>query len=192
MPDESTPGSYTFQVDLRGLVDLLSAHLYSSPRVYIRELLQNAVDATTARRQLDRAAERQATPASIMLTATGSALSITDQGIGLTEAEAHQFLATIGGSSKRDDLEGARREFLGQFGIGLLACFTVAERITVVTRSARDPQAPTIEWQATADGTYSVRVRGEEHSRSVAGTTVFLAPRPGSERWFAPDLVAGL
>src|SRR5204863_27344 len=41
---------HTFQVDLRGLVDLLSHHLYSSPKVYLRELLQNAVDAITARR----------------------------------------------------------------------------------------------------------------------------------------------
>ena len=40
----------TFQVDLRGIVDLLSHHLYASPRVYVRELLQNAVDAITARR----------------------------------------------------------------------------------------------------------------------------------------------
>ena len=39
---------HTFQVDLRGLVDLLSHHLYSSPKVYLRELLQNAVDAITA------------------------------------------------------------------------------------------------------------------------------------------------
>ena len=41
--------SHTFQVDLRGIVDLLSHHLYASPRVYVRELLQNAVDAITAR-----------------------------------------------------------------------------------------------------------------------------------------------
>jgi molecular chaperone HtpG len=192
MPNESAAGSYAFQVDLRGLVDLLSQHLYSSPRVYVRELLQNAVDASTARRQLDRAAERQLTPTPIMLTATGSALLITDYGIGLTEAEAHQFLATIGGSSKRDDLEGARREFLGQFGIGLLACFTVAERIRVVTRSARDPAAPTIEWQASADGSYGVRVLDEAHARLVPGTTVSLTPRPGSERWFDPALVTDL
>src|SRR5262245_50998025 len=116
MPDESTPGSFTFQVDLRGLVDLLSQHLYSSPRVYIRELLQNAVDATTARRQLDPGAS-----GAIKITLTANGISVADSGIGLTEAEAHQFLATIGNSSKRDDLEGARREFLGQFGIGLLA-----------------------------------------------------------------------
>ena len=38
-----------FQVDLRGIVDLFSHHLYSSPRVYVRELLQNAVDAISAR-----------------------------------------------------------------------------------------------------------------------------------------------
>ena len=36
-----------FQVDLRGVVDLLSRHIYSSPRVYLRELLQNARDAIT-------------------------------------------------------------------------------------------------------------------------------------------------
>ncbi len=48
--------SYTFQVDLRGIVDLLSHHLYSSPRVYLRELLQNAVDAVTARAARDRLA----------------------------------------------------------------------------------------------------------------------------------------
>lgn len=41
---------YTFHVDLRGIVDLLSHHLYASPRVYVRELMQNAADAITARR----------------------------------------------------------------------------------------------------------------------------------------------
>ena len=113
-------------------------------------------------------------------------------GIGLTEADAHRFLATIGSSSKRDDLAGARREFLGQFGIGLLACFTVADQIRVVTRSAREPDAPTVEWLATSDGSYGVRVLAAHRARAEPGTTVYLAPRPGAERWFAPDLVAEL
>src|SRR5215470_13746349 len=55
---------HTFQVDLRGLVDLLSHHLYSSPKVYLRELLQNAVDAITARR-----AEQPDAPARVRLFA---------------------------------------------------------------------------------------------------------------------------
>lgn len=149
----SGSGDYSFQVDLRGIVDLLSHHLYSSPRVYIRELLQNAVDAVTARRQRDALA-----PTAIRLVVDESGLRITDHGIGLTEADVHRFLATIGNSSKRDDIEGARREFLGQFGIGLLACFTVAETIRVVTRSAIDPAALPVEWLAAADGTYSLRL----------------------------------
>jgi molecular chaperone HtpG len=183
MPDDSAADSYTFQVDLRGLVDLLSQHLYSSPRVYIRELLQNAVDATTAR-------GRTGTDTRIRIAIGDGGLRIEDQGIGLTEDEAHRFLATIGSSSKRDFM-GARQEFLGQFGIGLLACFTVAETIRVVTRSAKDPDAKTIEWLATSDGTYGVRVLGDEQ-RSEPGTTVWLTPRHGAERWFEPDLVAEL
>lgn len=62
---------HTFQVDLRGLVDLLSHHLYSSPRVYLRELLQNAVDAITARR-----AEQPDAPALVRLYASGGRLRI--------------------------------------------------------------------------------------------------------------------
>jgi len=182
MSDDSD--AHAFQVDLRGLVDLLSHHLYSSPRVYVRELLQNAVDAITARQQADPGA-----PAAIRFTVDRAGLSVSDSGIGLTEADAHRFLATIGHSSKRDDLAGARREFLGQFGIGLLACFTVADQIRVVTRSAGRPSAPVVEWLATSDGQYGVRLLPDSE-RPEPGTTVHLAPRAGAERWFQPELVA--
>ena len=138
-----------FQVDLRGIVDLLSHHLYGSPRVYVRELLQNAVDAITARRALDpqaRAQVRIETPAS---TGDGT-IRVHDSGVGLTEAEVHTFLATIGRSGKRDDLGFARHEFLGQFGIGLLSCFLVADEAQVLTgrpaaaRPCTGPVSPTV------------------------------------------------
>jgi molecular chaperone HtpG len=187
MSDESRVDLHSFRVDLRGLVDLLSHHLYSSPRVYIRELLQNAVDAVTARQQISPGA-----PSGISLWVDASGLRISDPGIGLSEEDAHRFLATIGRSSKRDDLVGARQEFLGQFGIGLLACFTVAETITVVTRSAASPSAPTIQWKATSDGQYEVTRLPASLSRSSPGTTVYLAPRAGAERWFVPERVAEL
>ncbi|MFJ1595879.1 HSP90 family protein [Streptomyces sp. NPDC088261] len=183
------PAVNTFQVDLRGLVDLLSHHLYSSPRVYVRELLQNAVDAVTARRAHDPAAVVR-----IRLAADGGQVSIEDSGIGLTADEVHTLLATIGRSSKRGGehgLESARREFLGQFGIGLLACFVVARQIRVVTRSARTPDAPPVEWLASDDGSYTVRVLPDE-ARPEPGTTVHLEPRPGAEEWTAPARVEEL
>ncbi len=170
-----------FQVDLRGVVDLLSRHLYASPRVYLRELLQNAVDAITARR-----ADEPAAPARIEITIEGTALRITDTGIGLTEAQVHELLATIGRSSKRDDLGFARHEFLGQFGIGLLSAFLVADEVQVRTRSVSG--APAVEWVGRADGTYSISPSAQE----TTGTTVYLRARNGSAEWFEPATVTGL
>ncbi|WP_328907484.1 HSP90 family protein [Streptomyces sp. NBC_00234] len=187
--EETAPDVNSFQVDLRGLVDLLSHHLYSSPRVYVRELLQNAVDAVTARQALDPAAHIH-----IRLHAAGGTVSIEDSGIGLTSDEVHTLLATIGRSSKRGGehgLESARREFLGQFGIGLLACFVVARRIRVVTRSARTPGASPVEWLASDDGSYTVRVLPDE-ARTEPGTTVYLEARPGSGEWMEPARVEEL
>ncbi|MFJ4861290.1 HSP90 family protein [Streptomyces sp. NPDC088748] len=189
----STP--HSFQVDLRGLVDLLSHHLYSSPRVYVRELLQNAVDAITARHALEPAAEVR-----IRLSVSGGRVTIEDSGIGLTADEAHSLLATIGRSSKRagggsdlneQGVEATRQEFLGQFGIGLLACFVVARQIRVVTRSARDPHAAPVEWLATDDGSYTVRELPHD-ARPEPGTTVVLEARPGAAEWAVPAKVEEL
>ncbi|MGH3744432.1 MAG: HSP90 family protein, partial [Mycobacteriales bacterium] len=179
--------SHSFQVDLRGMVDLLSHHLYSSPRVYLRELLQNAVDAITARRALDPRA-----PDTITITA-GRTVTVTDPGVGLTEDEVHRFLATIGHSSKRgeDALAQARADFIGQFGIGLLACFVVADVITVRTRSAREPGAAAVQWRGYADGRYSIETLPASE-RVPVGTTVTLSPRPGAEEWFEGTRVAQL
>ncbi|WP_256966430.1 ATP-binding protein, partial [Streptomyces griseiscabiei] len=146
----------TFQVDLRGLVDLLSHHLYSSPRVYLRELMQNAVDALTARHALEPAADAGAF--GIRLYADGSVVRVEDDGVGLTEADVHTFLATIGRSSKRAErIAEQRADFIGQFGIGLLSCFLVADEIHVLSRSARTPDAPAVEWRGRGDGSYTVR-----------------------------------
>jgi molecular chaperone HtpG len=176
--------SQTFQVDLRGVVDLLSHHLYASPRVYLRELLQNAADAITARR-----AARPDAPARVRIeppdvTGDGT-LRVLDSGIGLTIDQVHELLATIGRSSKRDDLGFARHEFLGQFGIGLLSCFLVADEIRVDTRA---DGAPAVRWIGYSDGRYTV----EAGDRADAGTTVTLLPRRGTESWLATQTVLDL
>ncbi|MET8508540.1 HSP90 family protein [Streptomyces sp. NPDC014779] len=188
-----TETAHTFQVDLRGLVDLLSHHLYSSPRVYLRELLQNAVDAITARQALTPGAPGRIT------VRTGDTLTVTDTGVGLTEADVHRFLATIGRSSKRTadgafdgaGLDAARGEFIGQFGIGLLACFVVADEITVLSRSAADPAAPAVEWRGHSDGRYTLRTLPASEVPEP-GTTVRLTPRADNAEWTAPERVVSL
>jgi molecular chaperone HtpG len=173
--------SNTFQVDLRGIVDLLSHHLYASPRVYVRELLQNAVDAISA-----KPAGGAATVVIESSDATGDGtLRISDTGIGLTEAQVHELLATIGRSSKRDELGFARHEFLGQFGIGLLSCFLVADEIRVHTRQSG---AKAVLWTGYADGRYDVRPGDDREP----GTSVTLMPRHGAEEFLTGTTVTEL
>ncbi|MBO7936114.1 HSP90 family protein [Streptomyces antibioticus] len=189
-PPADAGGDRTFQVDLRGLVDLLSHHLYSSPRVYLRELLQNAVDALTARYGLEPAAAQGSF--GIRLFADGSVVRVEDDGVGLTEADVHTFLATIGRSSKRTDrIAEQRADFIGQFGIGLLSCFLVADEIHVLSRSARTPDAPAVEWRGRGDGSYSVRTLPAS-ARPRPGTTVTLTPRADTAEWTRPAQVHAL
>ncbi|GAA0948915.1 HSP90 family protein [Actinocorallia libanotica] len=179
------PMQHTFHVDLRGIVDLLSRHLYSSPRVYLRELLQNSVDAITARLAADATA-----PTRILIepreTTGDGTLRIHDTGIGLTEPQVHELLATIGNSAKRDEFGFARHDFLGQFGIGLLSCFLVADEIEVITRCG---DAETVVWRGHADGHYTV-----EHGprREEPGTTVVLRARRDFDHWLGASTVVEL
>ena len=161
----------SFQVNLTGVVDLLSKHIYSSPRVYLRELLQNGRDALAAR------AERDGNDASrgiriTPLSESNDTFRFQDDGIGLTADEMTELLSTVGRSSKRDIFDLPRSDYLGQFGIGLLSCFMVADQIVIQSRSARG-SAP-VEWVGNSDGTFSVR---ELEGDLPVGTTVSLKPR---------------
>jgi molecular chaperone HtpG len=181
---------YKFQVNLGGIIDLLSNHIYSSPQVFIRELLQNAVDAITARLHLEPAHTGSVW---IELPAHEGAqpptLHFRDSGIGLTEDEIHRLLATIGQTSKRDELSDGRSDYIGQFGIGLLSCFVVSDEIVVLTRSSCAGGNKTTEWRGYADGTYSVKAVAHEME---AGTEVRLRCKRGSEEYFKPGEIARL
>ena len=183
------------------MVDLLSRHLYSGPQAFLRELLQNGVDAITARRAIDPNAPEQ-----IRLTAGINAggqatLDIVDTGVGLTKTEATELLATIGRSSKRDaDFNVGRTEFIGQFGIGMLAAFMVADRIVVHSRSAQ-PGAIPIRWEGHANGTFSVieldALQLAEHEARLGaplavGSTVTLTARPDTGHWLSRGSIVAL
>jgi molecular chaperone HtpG len=184
-----------FQVNLRGIIELLSNHLYSGPQVFVRELLQNGVDALTARAELEPGFGREqgAVRVSLRDDAGVPMVMFEDDGIGLTESEIHQFLATLGESSKRRVNEGGApvtTDLIGQFGIGLLACFLVSDEIVVRTRSARDAHSPSVEWRGRQDGTYSVRPLTEPLPHP--GTRVELRARADRLEWFTAERIVAL
>ncbi|WP_243644470.1 HSP90 family protein [Paenibacillus pinisoli] len=163
-----------FQVNLQGVIDLLSNHLYSDPGVFVRELLQNGVDAVTARRRLGHAFD-ETVKVEVFSSYT---LAFSDNGCGLTESEIEQFLARIGSSTKREQQDTAD-DFIGQFGVGLLSCFVVSEEIAMITRSALEGDA--LEWRGKPDGTYTIKKL--QHEVPI-GTTVYLKAKPDYEDYF--------
>lgn len=159
---------YSFKVDLKGIIRLLSENLYSSEDVFLRELLQNAVDAIEAVKSRDADFKdgciwvkyQQKQDRQVQLI-------FQDNGIGLTGEEIHSFLSVIGQSSKRGEMK--RNSFIGQFGIGLLSCFLVTDEIVVKSRSIKEEHG--YQWIGCSDGTYQVT---EEREDLEPGTQVIL------------------
>ena len=167
MTEATTNGQ--FQVDLGGMVELLSKNLYSSADVYLRELLQNGVDAITAKGIPPEKGR-------IRFIVAPRQLIMTDNGVGLDKDQARELLATIGGSSKRDEFGLGRSDFLGQFGIGLLSCFLVSNEITVYAQAV-DKQA--ILWRGSANGTWTVEETQAHPLLNDTGTVIELKAMPG-------------
>ncbi len=173
-----------FQVSLGGIIELLSDHLYSTPLVFVRELIQNAVDAITARRKLESSFQGAVHIEYTEGQGSGaSTLSILDNGVGLSLDDVHKFLATIGNSSKRSDIDAD--DFIGQFGIGLLSCFVVTDEITLITRSVNN-HSKAVEWRGRSDGFYSVK---EIDADIAPGTQVFLRANESSSELFTPEIL---
>ena len=155
-----------FQVNLKGMIALLSEHIYSNPNTFVRELLQNCTDAITALRNID---EEYAGRIDVFLREDGS-MVFQDNGIGLKEEEVYRFLTIIGESSKRETPDA--NDFIGRFGIGLLSCFVVTNEITVESRSAMGKQP--VRWCGKVDGTYQTTLPEEEWP---IGSRVILVPK---------------
>ncbi len=191
MTKESNAGNYSFQVDLKGIIRLLSENLYSSGDVFLRELLQNGVDAIEARRGEEPGfAEGRIRIRYQQMENRQARLVFADNGIGLTREEIHTFLSVIGQSSKRGEMR--RESFIGQFGIGLLSCFLVADEIVVRSRSVHEEQA--YRWLGRSDGTYQVTEEpgGCEAGEDKPGTEVTLVLKGRTASRYSEERVLGL
>ncbi|MFT4085539.1 MAG: HSP90 family protein [Gordonia sp. (in: high G+C Gram-positive bacteria)] len=174
--DEVTGNAGIFDVDLRALIDVLGTNLYSSPAVYVRELLQNAIDAQAVAGRPE---------AEIAITVDDGVFTIDDHGAGMTAGQIGELLGTIGRSSKRDALGFSAEETIGQFGVGMLSGFLVGDRIEVSSRSAG---SDSVTWVGDAAGS----VQTGAGDRADVGTTVRITARPGMGRWLSPVTVAQL
>src|SRR5206468_999494 len=120
-----------FQVETDKILNILTSEIYDSPLALLRENLQNAYDAVRMRfvpRREPLANGR------IDLTIAPTTISISDNGIGMSESVLTNNFWKAGSSGKRSD-EARKAGVVGTFGIGAMANFGVSSRVTVRTRS---------------------------------------------------------
>jgi molecular chaperone HtpG len=173
---------HVFKVSMGGLLELLSGALYTSESVFVRELIQNGVDAVAARRGIEPEWTGRVHLQFFLGDDGRGRLVVEDDGIGLSAEEVHRFLATIGASTKRGTLD-RDTGFIGQFGVGFLSCFMVADEVTLVTRRAGMEGARPLQWHGSRDGTYTLEeLPGERSPGSVVYLTLKEDTRYDAER----------
>ncbi|MCY2967426.1 MAG: ATP-binding protein [Planctomycetota bacterium] len=165
-----------FRVDVAGIIEIMGSSLYSRPDTPVRELIQNANDAITRRRQRELKYQGRI---DIVQDAEARTLTFHDDGIGLSAAEAEEYLSTLGigitGLIKKGlagSAGGDAGGLIGQFGIGMFSAFMLAERVVVESR--RYDGAEPVRWEAGA-GTDITLSQG---SREEAGSSITLHLKP--------------
>jgi molecular chaperone HtpG len=139
-PTKQTPTIRTAGVDMSGLMTVLGQHLYSTPMVALRELVQNAHDSTIRRRLEDTSSTKTESFIRVEGDLSKNIVRVTDCGAGMTEHEVHAYLATVGtGYTRKLRAETKSDELIGMFGLGFLSAFVLATRVTVTTTSWQDP-----------------------------------------------------
>ena len=170
-------------VDLGGLMAVLGKHLYSTPMVALRELVQNAHDSLIRRRIED------ASFSGGRITVAGDfakgVIRIIDTGAGLTPHEIHSYLATVGVGYTRtlrekDDESG----LIGMFGLGFLSAFVLASEVAVTTTSYQSPNEGW-RYRSLTGETYSLT---EAPARPV-GTEIRLTLREEFGYLAGPDML---
>jgi hypothetical protein len=143
-PDGYTPIDLKFTVDSSaGLQLFMGNRLYSDKRVFLRELIQNAVDACNYRKLTDN----QYSPTiAIEFNDDVSTIKVRDNGIGMTRQWIEKYFLAIGISFyQSNEIRDVNRDpridfgFISQFGIGFLSSFQVADKIIIKTRKASFP-----------------------------------------------------
>ena len=163
------------QIHTENIFPIIKKAVYSGHEVFLRELVSNGVDAISKRRMAAMAGDcSEADEGTIRITVDRDAKTVTiaDNGIGMTADEVKRYINQVAFSSAEDFLEKYKQEddaIIGHFGLGFYSSFMVAERVELVTRSAR-PDSEAVRW--SCDGSPNFNISAAE--RESAGTDVIL------------------
>lgn len=165
----------TISVQTENIFPIIKKFLYSDHEIFLRELVSNAVDATTKLQILAQCGEMKQeigeTTIEIIQDAAHKKLIIRDKGIGMTEEEVLKYLNQIAFSSATEFLEKYKDSgIIGHFGLGFYSAFMVADKVEVVTKSWKEG-AEAVRWMCAGDPSYTLEPAPEKTER---GTDIIL------------------
>ncbi|MBR6376783.1 MAG: molecular chaperone HtpG [Oscillospiraceae bacterium] len=174
---------YEFQTQSKKLLWLMVHSIYPNKEIFLRELISNGSDAIDKLLYLGLTDDkvpltRETAEIRLSLDKAARTLTVSDNGIGMDEAELRENLGVIAHSGSqrfREALEADRdtaAELIGQFGVGFYSAFLVADRVTVISRRYGADRA--WKWESDGQEGYSL----EPAARASCGTDVILHIRP--------------
>lgn len=167
-----------FKAESKRLLDMMINSIYTHKEIFLREIISNASDA------IDKLYFKSLTDTSVGIKKSDFAiniaidkenrtLTVSDNGIGMTEEDLENNLGTIANSGsfafKKDNDLGDDVDIIGQFGVGFYSTFMVAKEVTVVTKAFGSDQA--YKW--TSDGVEGYTIEECDKPDGV-GTTITL------------------
>lgn len=175
----SNPTQHTFETEVEQLLHLVTHSLYSNADIFVRELVSNASDACDKLRFLatsdDSLYEGDSQLAiKIDLDKDAKTITISDNGIGMNEADTIENLGTIAKSGTKAFLEKLSENdkkdgnLIGQFGVGFYSGFIVADKITVESRKAGEPKEQGVRWVSDGTGKFTTQIITKDtHGTSI-------------------------
>ena len=157
-----------FQTETKQLLKLMIHSLYSNKEIFLRELVSNASDALDKLRFNSLADESLLEDQSdlaieVRVFADENKIVISDNGIGMTEAEVIENIGTIarsGTASFLENITGDKKKdsnLIGQFGVGFYSVFMVADKVEVHTRAAKCNVEDGILWSSAGEENYQLK-----------------------------------
>jgi molecular chaperone HtpG len=185
------------------LLHLVTHSLYSNKEIFLRELISNASDACDKLRfeAINNGGLYENDPelkVKVTFDKDAKTLTITDNGIGLSQQEAIDNLGTIAKSGTKDFVskltgdQKADSNLIGQFGVGFYSGFIVADKITVESRRAGLPADQAVRWVSDGGASGGGAFEVESITREARGTSVILHLRDDAQDYAQAWKVKGI
>ena len=163
-------------VTTENIFPVIKKFLYSDHEIFLRELVSNAVDATqklkTLKERGDFKGELGNLTVKVQLDKENSTLTISDNGIGMTEEEIDKYINQIAFSGVTDFLDKYKdnaNAIIGHFGLGFYSAFMVSKKVEIITKSYKD-DAKAVKWSCDGSPAYEI----EDTEKAERGTDIVL------------------